>query len=487
MSPAVAETVPFPEVIAPYSVTKVAGRYLVVNTLGNWALLEPDAYHRLLRGTIGPAAVAALVDEGVLGDPARPAFTENHLMEALRPHRGGPSLHVVPLTASCNLACVYCRTSKMRATSANKNPTLDELKRIVDFALSSPLKHQTLEFGVGEPTLRTEIMFKVISYAERVAEAKGKRVEFRLTTNGILLDNETVDRLIAHGVHISISIDGPANLHDRLRPRSVGRRGSFASASRWIARLSRDQRRPMVSASTTITGWNVDRLDEIIDLYIDLGVERVALRPMGTQGAATSGEADVLLTREALRRAFPNALRRIVELNARGTRLREAYLSFYCQQVFGGQRETMTELMSPCGFGIAQLAYSPDGAIFGCEEYMAAGLPALGHVERDTPASIVRHPRVREVLEKSFLDDLACASCAFVPYCGQCPALAGQHTGSLLPIKALSMRCAMTMAYLTFIFEAAVIDDPALRGYCETHGHGWIRDLGEGLVTSRRW
>jgi hypothetical protein len=44
----------------------------------------------------------------------------------------------------------------------------------------------------------------------------------------------------------------------------------------------------------------------------------------------------------------------------------------------------------------------------------------------------------------------------------------------------------MTMAYLTFIFEAAVIDDPALRGYCEIHGHGWVRDLGEGLVTSRR-
>jgi radical SAM protein with 4Fe4S-binding SPASM domain len=117
---------------------------------------------------------------------------------------------------------------------------------------------------------------------------------------------------------------------------------------------------------------------------------------------------------------------------------------------------------------------------------MSAGLPALGHVTRDTPISISGNPTVREVLEKSFLDDLACASCAFVPYCGQCPALAKQHTGSFLPVKALTVRCAMTMAYLTFIFERAAADDPALRNYCEKHGHGWIQDLGEGLCTSRR-
>jgi radical SAM protein with 4Fe4S-binding SPASM domain len=375
----------------------------------------------------------------------------------------------------------------MRAASARRNPTLDELKRIVDFALAFPLKRQTLELGVGEPTLRIETMFEVISYAEGVAERLGKQVEIRLTTNGVLLDDETVERLVAHGVHISISIDGPADLHDRLRPPSVGQGGSFAPAARWIARLSRDPRRPKVTASTTLTGWNVGRLDEIIDLYVELGVERVALRPVGAQGAATSRGDGMLLTREALRRALPQALRRIVDLNAMGKGLREGYLSFYCQQVFGSHRETMTELMSPCGFGIAQLAYSPDGRVFGCEEYMAAGLPALGHVEQDTPASVVGHPTVREVLEKSFLDDLACASCAFVPYCGQCPALAKQHTGTFLPVKALSIRCAMTTVYLTFIFERAAVDDPALRGYCEKHGHGWLQDLGEGVSTSRRW
>jgi radical SAM protein with 4Fe4S-binding SPASM domain len=195
----------------------------------------------------------------------------------------------------------------------------------------------------------------------------------------------------------------------------------------------------------------------------------------------------MLLTKEALGRALPQALHRVVELNARGTRLREAYLSFYCQQVFGSHRETMTELMSPCGFGIAQLAYSPDGRIFGCEEYMSAGMPALGHVAKDTPSFVVRHPTVREVLEKSFLEDLACASCAFVPYCGQCPALAKQHTRSFLPVKALSLRCAMTMEYLTFIFERAAVDDPALRGYCERFGHGWLQDIGQGVRTSRRW
>jgi len=487
MSTAAARTARFPDLIAPYSVATVSARYLVVNVLGNWVLLEPDGYHRLLRGTIGPAAIAALVEEGVLADPARPAFTKSCVLESLRPHRGGPSLHIVPLTASCNLDCIYCRTSSMRSASTTKNPSLEQLERIVDFALSFPLKRQTIEFGVGEPTLRTGTMFDVISYAERVADERGKEVTFRLTTNGVLLDDETVERLLAHGVHISISIDGPAHLHDRLRPRSAGRGGSFEAAACWIARLARDRRRPLVTASSTITGWNVGHLDDIIDLYARLGVENVALRPIGQQGAATSGKSGVLLTNEALRGALPNALRRIVELNASGRRLREAYLSFYCQQVFGRHRQTMTELMSPCGFGIAQLAYSPDGAVFGCEEYMAAGLPALGHVERDTPASIIRHPTVRAVLEKSFLDDLACASCAFLPYCGQCPALASQHTGSLLPIKALSSRCAMTMAYLMFIFEGVVADDPALRGYCETHGHGWVRDLGEGLVTSRKW
>jgi uncharacterized protein len=479
-------TAPVLDVMAPYSVAKVAGRYLVVNTLGNWALFEPDAYHRLLRGALSPSAVRTLVDEGVLRDRARPAFTKNHVLEALRPHCGGPSLHVIALGAGCNLDCVYCRTSVMRASSSARNPTTDDLERIVDFALSFPLKQQMLEFGVGEPTLRTEIMLHVIEYAERVAEARGKQVAFRLTTNGTHLDEATVERLVAHDVHISISLDGPADLHDKQRPRAGGQRGSFVSAARCIADLCRNRHYPKVSASTTITGWNVDHLDEIIDLYVDLGVEKVALRPVVAQGAAMSGGTDLLLRREALELAFPRALARIVELGAGGTRLQEAYLSFYCQQVFGDRR-AMTEAMSPCGFGIGQLAYSPDGSIFGCEEYMSAGLPALGHVTRDTPTTIVHHPTVREVLEKSFLDDLACASCAFIPYCGQCPALAKLQTGSFLPTKSLTLRCAMTRAYQTFIFERAAVDDPALRGYCERYAHGWRQDLGEGVITSRRW
>jgi uncharacterized protein len=479
-------TAPFPDVMAPYSVAKVAGRYLVVNTLGNWALFEPDAYHRLLRGTLSPSAVRTLVDEGVLRDRARPVFTKNHVLESLRPHCGGPSLHVIALGAGCNLHCVYCRTSVMRAASPAGDPTPDELRRIVDFALSFPLKQQMLEFGVGEPTLRNDTLLDVIAYAERVAEHRGKQVSFRLTTNGTHLDDATLDRLVAHGVHISVSLDGPADLHDRQRPRTDGQQGSFVPAAGCIADLCRNRHYPRVSASTTVTGWNVGHLDEIIDLYVDLGVERVALRPVVAQGAAKSGGTDLLVRSEALKRAVPRALARMVELGASGTRLQEAYLSFYCQQVFGTRRG-MTEAMSPCGFGIAQLAYSPDGRIFGCEEYMSAGLPALGHVARDTPATIVHHSTVREVLEKSFLDDLACPSCAFIPYCGQCPAVAKLHTGSYLPMKSLTFRCTMTEAYLRFIFERAAIDDPALRGYCERYGHGWTQALDGGLMTSRRW
>jgi radical SAM protein with 4Fe4S-binding SPASM domain len=371
----------------------------------------------------------------------------------------------------------------MRSRASPVNPPIETLKKIVDFALSCPHPEPTLEFGIGEPMLRPRVLVDLIRYARRVAGEMATYPDIRVTTNGTRCSEAIIRQLVENDVRIAISLDGPKDLHDRQRP-SVDGQSSHEAASRWIRALV-EQGYRKVNASVTVTRWNIEHLGDVVAEYVDTGLPSITLRFVGCQGSALQSQDSVLVDNQTIRRYLPDALRTITTLNGKGVRLLETYLSLYCRMLFDRDRPAMTELMSPCGFAIAQLAYAPDGHVFGCEECMSAGLAPLGHIARDNLSSMLSQPIVRQILERSFLDDLACVPCPYLPFCGQCPVLQHHRSNSFLPIKAHSNRCTITKVYLDFIFTAISSDDPAFRAYCDNWGHAWHSV--DGITTKGRF
>ena len=135
------------------------------------------------------------------------------------------------LTKACNLRCVHCYASASpHAAPAELSfkeglGLLDDLRR---FGVPAVL------FSGGEPLARPDAL-RLIDYARFIG------LNCTLSTNGVLIDDETADCLAEVGLrYVGISLDGRAAKHDRLR----GQRGAFdksaaaiggagSGASRW--------------------------------------------------------------------------------------------------------------------------------------------------------------------------------------------------------------------------------------------------------------
>ncbi len=112
------------------------------------------------------------------------------------------------MTTHCNIDCSHCFA---RAGNSERSSLPIELvKQITTEGYNVGYRH--LHITGGEPLL-WEGLFEVLDYASGM----GYRTVF-MNTNGTLLTEDVSGRLAAYsGLSISVSLDGPKTLHDRLR------------------------------------------------------------------------------------------------------------------------------------------------------------------------------------------------------------------------------------------------------------------------------
>ena len=135
------------------------------------------------------------------------------------------------VTQDCNLRCKYCvytnsDKGKQRKHS-NKHMPLETALKGIDFALEHSKDNSKFNVGFygGEPILVFELIKKCVEYTEKKAE--GKDLTFSLTTNGTLLNEEVIEFFEKHNISITISLDGPKEIHDRNRCFAEDGSGTF--------------------------------------------------------------------------------------------------------------------------------------------------------------------------------------------------------------------------------------------------------------------
>ena len=123
-----------------------------------------------------------------------------------------------PGGARCNLRCVYCYyLDKDDALAPWPMPEALLESYIAQRIESSPGPNVHFEWHGGEPTLLGLEYFARIARIQRERLTPGKSVTNGIQTNGILLDGAWADFLAREGFSVGLSLDGPADLHDRYR------------------------------------------------------------------------------------------------------------------------------------------------------------------------------------------------------------------------------------------------------------------------------
>ena len=140
---------------------------------------------------------------------------------------------ILKIHSRCDLSCRYCYVYTMADESWRSRPkhmskkTIDNVAgRIGEHARKHSLEVVKVVLHGGEPLLAGGDLIEYV--VNQVRGSTDARVEFDMQTNGILLDAGYLKLFDSLDVHISVSLDGDANAHDRHRRRANGQ-GSHAS------------------------------------------------------------------------------------------------------------------------------------------------------------------------------------------------------------------------------------------------------------------
>lgn len=157
-------------------------------------------------------------------------------------HEHGLHVMTKPIGPICNLDCEYCyylhkeelypRGERWRMPEQ----TLSEYIQQYIAAQPAHVEEITFAWQGGEPTLLgVEFFERVVELQKQHAQPRQKIVN-TLQTNGVLLDERWCEFFRKENFLIGISIDGPAELHDRYRFDKQGR-PSFPAVLRGLKLL----------------------------------------------------------------------------------------------------------------------------------------------------------------------------------------------------------------------------------------------------------
>lgn len=146
------------------------------------------------------------------------AFDEAEILESLE---NKLSHLVLNVTQDCNMNCRYCKYSGVYPAELpirNNHMSVEVAESALYFLKSRSKESKVLRIGFygGEPLLKFDLIQYVVSRAYGIFQ--DKKVQFSLTTNGLLLfQEEIVDFLAKNSFYLKVSLDGYRNAHDRYR------------------------------------------------------------------------------------------------------------------------------------------------------------------------------------------------------------------------------------------------------------------------------
>jgi len=189
--------------------------------------------------------------------------------------RSTPPVLGIDLHGVCNVKppCVYCEWdfSKELEGDAVDTPftreTVEEWGEFFDHSVD------LINCSIGEPFMMKDTLDELLD----VFGAQGKTLE--MTTNGQILTDKNIEKLLGRKIHLYISLDaGTADTYAKLRNNKFDR--ILANLRRLIDAKGGRDGLPKVHLVFMPMKVNVHELEDFVRLCGDLGVDRMVLRPL---------------------------------------------------------------------------------------------------------------------------------------------------------------------------------------------------------------
>ena len=318
--------------------------------------------------------------------------------------------YTLHLTNACNLACHYCYVHKL----APRYMTMETARAVVDMA-AVPGASVGLSFFGGEPLLCKDIIRGTVAYAQAVGTEKGCAFYFKLTTNGMLLDDDFLHFCTDNRIMVALSLDGTQAAHDTHRLMAGGG-GSYARVEAAAKRLLKYQ--PYACAMMVVNPDTIQWYADGVKRLHDLGYQYY-ICSLNYEQAAVWTDAHM----DELARQFS----RLSEMYIDWTLAEEKFYFSPFEVKMRSHIDGDRYCEQRCQLGIRQLSVDTDGHLYPCVQFVGEDEYAIGDVHGG-----IDETRRKALYLKAEQTSGACAGCAIQERCNHhCGCLNKQATGDI--------------------------------------------------------
>jgi len=325
---------------------------------------------------------------------------------------------VLHLTTRCNQRCRYCDNQSRKF---EQDMTFDTVKAAIKLAMKNddpdfPSADIGIGFYGGEPLLKRELIYQTVTYCREIQKDSQQKFHYRLTTNGLLLDEEFLSNPLTSDIVVALSHDGIQPDHDTNRIDQHGQ-GSFGRLEEKIDLLLRY--RPEAYALMVITPETLAYYSDSVAFLYSRGFRNIA---------ATLDYSNDWLDEHLpeLRRQYQALAKWYERLSRDGA---EFSFAPFDAKIANFIRPGSC-MRDRCALGREQVSIAPSGRIYPCVQFVEddeGGAYCLGNVED----GLDKEKRF-QLYEENAAEKDTCVSCAIRERCSHyCGCMNKQATGSI--------------------------------------------------------
>ena len=324
------------------------------------------------------------------------------------------TLHV---TTGCNMSCGYCYSSPKGRNDMTQETAFQSIDFIAD---KYPINTGIIFFG-GEPLLKKDLIKETIAYCKSKEKSQEAYFHYKVTTNGILLDEAFLEYANSVNLQVAMSIDGVGKAHDRFRVFPDGK-PTFEIVADKIDLLLRYQ--PYAKALMTVNPETVGSFSDSVEYLVGRGFKYIIVS-LNYAGAWNDDHIKVI----------KKQYQQIAKLYEKWIlQEKKFYFSPFEMKLASHISQDNMECYQ-CDFAQKQIAIAHDGTIYPCVQFVQDGISNRAYSIGSITDGIEKGMQ-KQLYEESKEQTAVCLECYYNSRCNnKCSCLNWQTTGTLNQIS----------------------------------------------------
>jgi uncharacterized protein len=328
----------------------------------------------------------------------------------------GEAVHyTLHLTNNCNMECKYCYVDDNNIQVMS----FDTAKKAVDLASKNSKDSIGIIFFGGEPLLHRDLIYETVEYCKWKDKQSQGMFHFKITTNGMLLDEEFMNFSAKENIFIALSHDGIKEAHDSYR---IDRNniGTFDTLSDKLNMLI--SRRPYAPVLMVVNPDTAEFLARSVEYLYSKGF-RYIISSLNYAANWTDRDMEVLKSQYEMLGQFYFE-KTIAE--------DKFYLSPFEVKI-SSHISGDSYCHERCELGKKQISVAPDGLLYPCVQFVGEKDFSIGNVNTG-----IDRERQETIYSSNEEEKVSCQTCSIRKRCNHyCGCMNKQSTGSINKVSPI--------------------------------------------------